>query len=575
MKTSILPVACVVALSGLAGPCALAQFSSDPANNLTIADRTGDQVQPKVRAAPDGGLYVSWFDNSTGGYDVYLQRLDAAGNEQWAHNGVLIADRAVSSTQDYDVVVDAQGNATLAFNDDGGVSGTPQQVTVKKVAPDGSIVWARTITTDSTFKGPPQLTLLTDGGYAVGWTAGTSPSSWTMQRLDATGQPQWSGNGINVIEPTRYTALSDIQASDNGSFIVLWIRGTSTSATTSSKHLLAMKYDSTGAPLWTPTTVAAPLGPVTGVVVYQPTPGSAWSTSTTTGTYNATLGGSIQNGYFPTMIPDGQGGVVIGWYENGGPRNAYIQHLHADGSYQFPINGVSNVLGPGTRIRIGAEAAYDASTQTYYLASPESNASPQGNYSTIVNAFNASGARLWSDLGTTVIPANANQSSFVQCQAIDGGAIVAGFDARSTAPTHVVFAARVNAEDGAVAWSNLPSSTVVSKSRLSSTKLANGSVVLGWSNGASGGAADIQVQNVNPDGTFGGPSCPGNACGPQDYNGDGDSGTDQDIEAFFACLGGNCCDACFCQGSDFNGDGDFGTDQDIEAFFRVLGGNAC
>ncbi|HYE62626.1 MAG TPA: hypothetical protein VD997_11580 [Phycisphaerales bacterium] len=70
-------------------------------------------------------------------------------------------------------------------------------------------------------------------------------------------------------------------------------------------------------------------------------------------------------------------------------------------------------------------------------------------------------------------------------------------------------------------------------------------------------------------------SCPGNQCGPQDYNGDGDSGTDQDIEAFFACLGGNCCDTCFCQGSDFNGDGDIGTDQDIEAFFRVLGGSPC
>jgi hypothetical protein len=71
------------------------------------------------------------------------------------------------------------------------------------------------------------------------------------------------------------------------------------------------------------------------------------------------------------------------------------------------------------------------------------------------------------------------------------------------------------------------------------------------------------------------PPCPGNECGTSDYNGDGDFGTDQDIEAFFACLGGQCCATCFCQGSDFNGDGDFGTDQDIEAFFRVLAGGNC
>lgn len=62
-------------------------------------------------------------------------------------------------------------------------------------------------------------------------------------------------------------------------------------------------------------------------------------------------------------------------------------------------------------------------------------------------------------------------------------------------------------------------------------------------------------------------------CGNADFNGDGDIGTDADIESFFACLAGSC---GFGWGSpDFNGDGDYGTDADIEAFFRVLGGGAC
>jgi hypothetical protein len=65
------------------------------------------------------------------------------------------------------------------------------------------------------------------------------------------------------------------------------------------------------------------------------------------------------------------------------------------------------------------------------------------------------------------------------------------------------------------------------------------------------------------------------ACGTADFDGDGDTGTDADIEAFFACLAGNCCSTCWHLGSDFNADGDSGTDADIEAFFRVLAGNAC
>ncbi len=58
-----------------------------------------------------------------------------------------------------------------------------------------------------------------------------------------------------------------------------------------------------------------------------------------------------------------------------------------------------------------------------------------------------------------------------------------------------------------------------------------------------------------------------------DYNGDGDVGTDADIDAFFACLAGTCCSTC--AGPDFNHDGDVGTDADIESFFRVLGGGPC
>jgi hypothetical protein len=62
-------------------------------------------------------------------------------------------------------------------------------------------------------------------------------------------------------------------------------------------------------------------------------------------------------------------------------------------------------------------------------------------------------------------------------------------------------------------------------------------------------------------------------CGTADFNGDGDIGTDQDIQAFFACLAGNCC--LTCQSADFNADGDLGTDADIESFFRVLSGGPC
>jgi hypothetical protein len=62
-------------------------------------------------------------------------------------------------------------------------------------------------------------------------------------------------------------------------------------------------------------------------------------------------------------------------------------------------------------------------------------------------------------------------------------------------------------------------------------------------------------------------------CGSADFNHDGDTATDLDIEDFFACIAGNCCATC--GSADFNGDGDSATDADIEAFFRVLAGGTC
>ena len=102
-----------------------AQWSSDPAKNLALADKGkgNDQVQPKVLPLANGGWYVSWFDADPNtpppvGYDVYLQRLNPGGVEQFRHDGMRVADLGNSSTEDYGLDVDTKGNALLAFLDD-------------------------------------------------------------------------------------------------------------------------------------------------------------------------------------------------------------------------------------------------------------------------------------------------------------------------------------------------------------------------------------------------------------------------------------------------------------------------
>src|SRR5690606_1894186 len=129
----------LLCLALLAAAPARAQWSDDPAQNLILADRPEGQAQAKIVPTADGGFYASWFGGGGDGYDVYLQRLDAAGNPLWAEDGIRVADRSFSSTQDYGLAVDADGNALLAFRFPDG-DGLPQ-ATVSRVSPDGDLLW--------------------------------------------------------------------------------------------------------------------------------------------------------------------------------------------------------------------------------------------------------------------------------------------------------------------------------------------------------------------------------------------------------------------------------------------------
>jgi hypothetical protein len=221
-----------------------AQWSSDPAVNLAIGDRTGDQVQSKVVPTADGGCYISWFDNSTGSYDVYLQRLDAAGNEQWPHNGYIQADRSFSSTEDYGLDIDTAGNALMAFRDD---RFGPTMITAVKIDPDGTKLWGGNgiQLTSGEDVHSPKIAGTSDGSIVVGWT---HDGSVKLQKLDGAGTPQW-GTGVLFSDTGGGSfGFSDLHGSDSGSVIASWIRYGS--QFWDPKHLWAQKLSSGGSAMW-------------------------------------------------------------------------------------------------------------------------------------------------------------------------------------------------------------------------------------------------------------------------------------------------------------------------------------
>ncbi len=372
----------LAAFVGVASSAALGQWSSDPAVNTLIASGNSEQVQPKIRATTDGGCYVTYFDNQSGGYDVRVQRLDAAGEVQWP-GGVLVADRSFSSTQDYGASVDTEGYSLLAFRDDRSGS---QTVTAQRVSPMGDLLWGTGVTMPGSANGSvPRIAGTSDGGSVVAWASG---SAVALVKLDSGGNVLWTRTvtgpgGVNVV-------ACDVQASDaakeTGSFVLSMVRFGSFSTP---RNLYAQKFDVDGNPLWG----ASPL------TIY--------------GT------GSLQIGNFPPFVSDGAGGAVLSWYGTTGGLQSFVQRVFSDGTLQFPANGAPVATDAG-RVRVAPSAAIDPSNGDIYCFWNELN-SNQSQFGVSGQRFSGTD-RMWGSGGLAVVPLGATDMQQIRTLPREGGA---------------------------------------------------------------------------------------------------------------------------------------------------------
>jgi hypothetical protein len=412
---------------------------------------------------------VSWLDNDSsgspaGGYDVFLQRLDANGIEQWVHGGLTIADRGFSWTMDYDLDVDAADNALLAFRDDR--SGATQ-IAVTKVDLYGTQVWGGSgvqVTTSTTaFYASPKVAATTDGYVVAAWT---QDADTVLQKLDLYGNPLWGAGVVLGEGGAADYAASGLVASDNGSAIVCWVRSV---GFPSNRHLYANKVSTNGSLLWGPAHVAI------------------------------LDSGSLQFGNFPGCISDGMGGALWGFYTNSPTLQCYAQHVLANGTEAFVHNGILASTA-AARFRVQPDIAYDMVTGETYLFFVELSLS-QADQGVYAQKFDPTGNLLWGTAAMMVTPLSSNAIIGVRTLATTSGAMVAWIEAQPG--SDVVRAARFDAAGGTLCAPFMVSSALGGKSRLAGALSSVGVAHYAWQDGRNA-SDDIYAQNVNTDCTLGG-----------------------------------------------------------------------
>src|SRR3954470_22039833 len=102
MRFLLIPIFIILATA------AQAQWNTDPSTNNAICNAAGNQTQVQSTSDGAGGAIFTWVDTRGGAQDIYAQRIDAAGNLQWATDGIPICT-AVSDQFAPKLVSDGSG----------------------------------------------------------------------------------------------------------------------------------------------------------------------------------------------------------------------------------------------------------------------------------------------------------------------------------------------------------------------------------------------------------------------------------------------------------------------------------
>jgi hypothetical protein len=326
----------------------------------------GEESSPTLVSDGAGGAIVTWFGiGSINGYDIFAQRISAAGTPLWAANGITLCTAA--GHQEYPTIVsDGAGGAIVTwFDQRTGTSYVSSDIYAQRVSAAGVPQWTADGVALCTAAGADQFPTITSdgaGGAIVAWYDYRSGTNYDIyaQRVSAGGVPQWTADGVALCTAANEQAAQMIVTDGVGGAIVSWrdfrngfVYGA-----------YAQRISAAGVPQWTAngvslaTIVGDQLDPnlvpdgaggavvtwpdwrsgIGGDVYAQRISGAGLRLWSADGVAVCTAAGS-QN--IPTLVSDGLGGAIISWYDRrGATYDIYAQRVKASGLLGGDVLGV-------------------------------------------------------------------------------------------------------------------------------------------------------------------------------------------------------------------------------------------
>ena len=334
---------------------------------VTVCDTTGSQVYPKAVADGTGGTVSVWKDNRGASDAIYAQRLNSSGTRIWGTTGKVVCD--VTGTKSWPSICgDGAGGAVLAWEEK---RGTVWDIYMQKLNSAGNRVWATSGVCMEPFNADMHCPVLVSDGSGGGIVTYYGSGGIFINRVDSTGTPKWSGiygklagycsnppaivangrNGAYVIWNNGGQIWGNHFNVDGGEN---WNTSNGLKLTTGAKVssiTCAACPDSSGSVLfaWTDNrsgnndiyankVVNITIGPASSGIVYWGATGKIVSSATTDQSE-------------PDICSDGASGAIVSFTDNAASNNwdVYAQRLNTGGTRTWGNNGVAVAVRPYTQ----------------------------------------------------------------------------------------------------------------------------------------------------------------------------------------------------------------------------------
>jgi hypothetical protein len=293
------------------------------ADGVAVCPAGQDQYQADIVSDGSGGAVITWRDYAGGKNDIFAQRLDSDGAQQWAQDGVAVCT-APGAQMSPTTVADAPGGFIVSWLDS---RNSHDNIYAQRMDSGGSIQWAQDGVAICTAAIDPENMVIAgdgSGGAIIVWQESRNGNHDVYaQRVDNAGVVRWPGDGLPVAVRAGEQFAPAVVSNGSGGAVVVW---EDVSDTDEPIDIHGERF------LYTLSKYGG------DVYAYQvDSAGTAQSEEQTVPVSTARNGQGT-----PVVASDGSGGVICAWIDcrNDQQGDVYAQRITGAGALGPPSIGV-------------------------------------------------------------------------------------------------------------------------------------------------------------------------------------------------------------------------------------------